>query len=193
MGSHGLAVHRTDHFASGGKIMTNREREVHPSAQILWDALQTGRFTRMDVVRQLRLNSRQQVSNWLRDGIPNRHIAGVARMCDMEPSEYRARAGLPDTDPGMMTLPADPQIEQLVRHFEVLPPKLQAYILCKVKEIKKYVALFPGYLHDGISPPEDRDKLREWEREFYADIERKIASEEAQAQTDSAHDPETNS
>jgi hypothetical protein len=171
MGSSEPGVHRTDHFAGGGKIMTNREREVHPSARILWDALEAGRFTRIDVVRQLRLNSRQVVSNWLHTGVPQRHISGVARMCDISPEEYRSRSGLATGDDGVMILPASREIEQLVANYQALPRAMQAYVLRRVKEARKYLASLPEFLHEGAGPPAEPDKLRDWERGFFSAME----------------------
>jgi hypothetical protein len=172
-----IDIPRADHFADGGKIMTDREREIHPSAQPLWDALEARRCTRIDVMRQLRLNSRQVVSNWLRDGVPPRHISGVARVCGISPEEYRDRAGLTSTDDGVMILPANRQIEQLVANFQALPPSLQDYVLRRVKEARKYVTSQPEFLHERMGPPPEPDKLREWEAGFFSAMEKHALGE----------------
>jgi hypothetical protein len=188
MDSRELDIPHTDHFVGGGKIMTNpdREREIHPSARPLWDAFQAGPLTRVDVMRQLRLNSRQVVSNWLRDGIPSRHIAGVARVCGISPEEYRARAGLESADDGVMILPARRDIEQLVGNYQALPPAMQAYVLRRIKEARQYLGSLPEFLHEGAGPPAAPDKLREWEVGFFAAMEKHALAEHQAADTEEA-------
>jgi hypothetical protein len=186
MDSPELDIPRANRFADGGKIMTNPEREIHPSARPLWDALEARRFTRVDVVRQLRLNSRQVVSGWLANGVPDRHIFSIARMCGLSPNEYRSRCGLTSADDGVMILPASREIEQLVANYQALPPAMQVYVLRRIKEARQYLGSLPDFLQEGAGPPAAPDKLREWEKGFLAAMEKHALGEHEAADAEQA-------
>lgn len=156
--------------------MSSRERTIHPSAQILYEALGAGHLTRADVMRVLGLASRQNVTNWLSHGIPARHIPDVAKLCGMSTDEYRARSGIGGAAGALPFPPIHREHEQLVANFDALPRGLQVYFLRKIKEARKFAAGLPAFLLEDV--PDDDARLRAWERGFFEAMERQAAGVE---------------
>lgn len=151
---------------------SRRERTIHPTASILFEALSAGRITRAEVTRRLDLRNRQSVTNWLVHGIPPRHLPGVAALCGLSTDEYRAKVGLVTALESGAIEPVATSTEQLVANFENLPAGLQLYVLRKVKEWRKYADTLPSFLRDAVKPPEDVGALRAWELEFFKAMEK---------------------
>jgi len=149
-----------------------REREAHPTAAPLLDALNAGKLTRADIQQKLGLGSRQVVTNWLAYGVPARHLPSVAALCGLSTDAYRERVGLAGADPDSRIDPAVTRTEQLLANYGALPAWMQDYFLRKMKEARKYADVLPEFMARDAASPVDEAKLRVIERDFLAKMER---------------------
>lgn len=137
-------------------------RTIQPTPLRYWLAQQK-RGAKAELAKKLKLGSPAVLTNWLSRGIPLHAFPDVCAAIGMSEDRYRAQAGL--TPKGRVQGELDSA--ELLAHFEALPPGLRAYITRKTRKLHEVWESNP-ILRDVFTPPKDRARYREWEREIEA-------------------------
>lgn len=142
--------------------MAKRQHAIHQTAMPLNKRFLDGSLTRKKVADLLGIGV-QNVTNWLRRGVPAEKIDEVAAICGLTESEYKSEAGIRVKS---VTKPrqADLGNSAILDHLDALPVYLQDYLLKKTEELRKRWEKIPAWLREKLAPPKDPASYREWER-----------------------------
>ena len=135
-------------------FMSSRQKKVHPTAQPLFDCLNSHAFTRAEAAKHFSIDP-QNITNWLSRGVPARRISEVAELCGISTDEYRFRAGLTSKSPANQ--PPD-------LGADGLPDYLRSYLRRKVATMQAHYDAVPEWLRDKLAPPTDRAVYPDWEQ-----------------------------